>query len=123
MLRPGVPGLSDTIRVRSIVGRFLEHSRIYWFEAGDEAQVYLGSADLMPRNLDRRIEVLAPAENARARTEVGSVLDSVFSDTTNTWELGPDGQWTRVEAKPRKGSTHQEAMMRRAQLRARRARS
>jgi polyphosphate kinase len=123
MLRPGAPGLSDTIRVRSIVGRFLEHSRIYWFEVGDEAHVYLGSADLMPRNLDRRIEVLAPVENARARTEVGSLLDSVFSDTTNTWELGPDGHWTRIEAKARKGSTHQEAMMRRAQLRARRARS
>ena len=95
MLRPGVPGLSETIRVRSIVGRFLEHSRIYWFEAGDETAVYLGSADLMPRNLDRRIEVLTPVENLRARTEVGAILDSVFTDTTNTWELGPDGTWPR----------------------------
>ena len=123
MLRPGVRKLSETIRVRSVVGRFLEHSRIYWFEAGDETSVYMGSADLMPRNLDRRIEVLTPVENVRARSEVGAILDSAFSDTTNTWELGPDGDWTRLEAKSGKGHTHQTAMMRRAELRARRARS
>jgi polyphosphate kinase len=123
MLRPGVPELSETIRVRSIVGRFLEHSRIYWFEAGDQISVYLGSADLMPRNLDRRIEVLTPVENVRARSEVGAILDSAFSDSTNTWELGPDGTWTRLEGKGRKAQSHQDAMMRRAQLRARRARS
>ena len=91
MLRPGVPKLSETIRVRSIVGRFLEHSRIYWFEAGEETTVFIGSADLMPRNLDRRIEVLTPVENMRARSEVGAILDSVFTDTTNTWELGRTG--------------------------------
>ena len=123
MLRPGVPDLSETISVRSIVGRFLEHSRIYWFEAGDETSVFLGSADLMPRNLDRRIEVLTPVENVRARSEVGAILDSAFSDTTNTWELHADGTWARLEDKSRKGQTHQEAMMRRAHLRARRARS
>ena len=72
MLRPGVKGLSETIRVTSIVGRFLEHSRIYWFEAGDETNVYMGSADVMPRNLDRRIEVLTPVENARAKAEIGA---------------------------------------------------
>jgi polyphosphate kinase len=123
MLRPGVDGLSDTIRVTSIVGRFLEHSRIYWFEAGEETSVYIGSADLMPRNLDRRIEALTPVENARARGEIGAILDSAFSDTTNTWELGPDGDWRRREAKGKKQHTHQDAMMRRAQVRARRARS
>ena len=99
MLRPGVEGLSETIRVRSIVGRFLEHSRIYWFEAGDETSVFLGSADLMPRNLDRRIEVLTPVENVRARAEVGAILDSAFADTTNTWELGADGDLDALEAK------------------------
>jgi len=123
MLRPGVEGLSETIRVRSIVGRFLEHSRIYSFEAGDTASVYFGSADLMPRNLDRRIEVVAPVEGARARAEVNAILDSAFSDTTNAWELGQDGVWTRVAGKDKNGHSHQTAMMRRAQLRARRARS
>ena len=121
MLRPGVKGLSETVRVTSIVGRFLEHSRIYWFEGGDETNVYMGSADLMPRNLDRRIEVLTPVENARARAEIGAILDSAFADTTNTWELGPDGTWNRLEGKGKKAHAHQEAMMRRARLRARRA--
>ena len=123
MLRPGVKRLSETIRVRSIVGRFLEHSRIIWFEAGDDPSVYIGSADLMPRNLDRRIEVLTPVENARARAEIGAILDSVFADTENTWELGPDGTWERLERKGKKRHAHQDAMMRRAQSRARRARS
>ena len=123
MLRPGVKGLSETVRVTSIVDRFLEHSRIYWFEAGDETNVYTGSADLMPRNLDRRIEVLTPVENARAKAEIGAILDSAFADTTNTWELGPDGEWIRLDGKGKKAHTHQEAMMRRAQLRARRART
>lgn len=123
MLRPGVKGLSETVRVTSLVGRFLEHSRIYWFEAGDETSVYMGSADLMPRNLDRRIEVLAPVENARARAEIGAILDSAFADTVNTWELDPDGAWRRLERKGKKAHAHQEAMMRRARLRARRARS
>ncbi len=123
MLRPGVKGLSETIRVTSIVGRFLEHSRIYWFEAGDDTNVFMGSADLMPRNLDRRIEVLTPVENARAKGEVAAILDSALADTTNAWELGADGEWSRLDGKGRKAHTHQDAMMRRARLRARRARS
>jgi polyphosphate kinase len=123
MLRPGVEGMSETIRVRSIVGRFLEHSRIYWFETDDQTSVYFGSADLMPRNLDRRIEVVAPIEGARARAEVNAILDSAFADTTNAWELGSDGTWTRVEANGKDEHSHQAAMMRRAQVRARRARS
>ena len=83
----------------------------------------MGSADVMPRNLDRRIEVLTPVENARAKAEIGAILDSAFADTTSTWELGADGEWTRREAKAKKAHAHQEAMMRRAQLRARRART
>ena len=123
MLRPGVKGVSETIRVTSIVGRFLEHSRVYWFESDDSTCVFLGSADLMPRNLDRRIEVLTPIENIRVRAEIGAILDSAFADTTNTWELEPDGSWTRVETpKKSKAATHQDAMMRRAHVRARRAR-
>jgi polyphosphate kinase len=121
MLRAGVPGLSETIRVRSVFGRFLEHSRIYTFETPAASTCYLGSADLMPRNLDGRIEVLTPVENTRVRQELNAVLDSVFSDTTNAWELLPDDSWRRVTAeKGARPHTHQAAMQRRALARARR---
>jgi polyphosphate kinase len=121
MLRPGVAGLSENVHVRSIVGRFLEHSRLYSFEAGGTSSVYLGSADLMPRNLDRRIEVLVPLENARTRQELASVLDSVFADDSQAWVLGSDGSWTPPQPqRPDKPHHHQAAMMRRAQSRARR---
>ena len=120
-LRPGVEGLSENIYVRSIVGRFLEHSRIYSFEADDRIATYIGSPDLMQRNLDHRIEVLAPVENARARQEVHAILDSAFEDDTNAWVLGSDGEWTRiVPAKPAKPHSHHETMMRRSLKRARR---
>ena len=123
-LRPGVPGISDGIRVRSIVGRFLEHSRIYAFQAGERSTTYIGSPDLMQRNLDHRIEVLVPLENARARQEVHALLESALTDDTNAWELGPDGGWTRVApAKPGKPHSHHSTMMRRAQARARRRRA
>jgi polyphosphate kinase len=122
MLRPGVAGLSERIRVRSIVDRFLEHSRIYWFQAGDSSSVWLGSADLMPRNLDRRIEVLVPVDAARPRQELAAILDSVFSDM-EAWELASDGTWTRLEVSGKRRHTHQAAMMRRAQQRARRKRA
>lgn len=121
MLRPGVADLSENIEVRSIFGRYLEHSRIYSFEGGDETTVLIGSADLMPRNLDRRIEVLVPIENARARAELAAVLDSVFSDTTNAWRLAPDASWSRDPVSSKRAHSHQPAMMRRAQQRARRA--
>jgi len=118
-----VKGLSDNIRVVSVIGRFLEHSRLFAFDANGHSVWFMGSADLMPRNLDRRIEVLTPVENARAKAEIGAILDSAFADTTNTWELGSDSEWTRREAKAKKTHAHQDAMMRRAQLRARRARA
>jgi polyphosphate kinase len=120
-LRPGVEGLSDSIHVRSIVGRFLEHSRVYEFEAGEQATTYIGSPDLMPRNLDHRIEVLAPVENARVRQEVHAILDSAFADDASAWVLGPDGTWTRATpAKPGKPHSHHATMMRRVLVRARR---
>ncbi len=122
MLRPGVKGMSENVSVRSIVGRFLEHSRIYSFERDDDVSMYIGSADLMPRNLDRRIEVLAPVLNARVRRELTAVLDSSFKDEVGAWELGPDGTWARVQTEnPADAYEHQSAMMRRAQKRARRA--
>ncbi len=121
MLQPGVEGLSENICVRSILGRFLEHSRIYSFEAGAKTSVFIGSADLMPRNLDHRVEVLVPIENARARQELQAVLDSVFADDVHAWTLGSDGSWSPVrKGKAAKPVDHQAAMMRRAQLRARR---
>jgi polyphosphate kinase len=120
MLRPGVEGMSDTISVRSIFGRFLEHSRIYSFEAGDRHTVLIGSADLMPRNLDRRIEVLAPVEGTRVRQELATIMDSVFADNTYAWELGPEGTWTRAARGDGKAISHQAAMQRRALVRARR---
>jgi polyphosphate kinase len=122
MLRPGVEGMSRTIGVRSIFGRFLEHSRIYSFEAGESHALFLGSADLMPRNLDRRIEVLTPVEGARVRQELGTVLDSVFADNTFAWELTADGTWSRTApSKGTKAQGHQAAMQRRALVRARRS--
>ena len=120
-LRPGVEGLSENIRVRSIVDRFLEHSRVYAFEAGDTSTMYIGSADLMQRNLDHRVEVLAPVETARIRQDVNAMLDSAFTDDTNTWELGADGSWQRIApVNPSKPRSHQDAMLRRATARARR---
>jgi polyphosphate kinase len=95
-LRPGVAGVSQNIEVVSVVGRFLEHSRIYSFErAGEPECVYIGSADLMPRNLYNRVELVAPVEDQRIRAEVLDVLDRSLADNTNAWVLGPDGSWTR----------------------------
>ncbi len=121
MLRPGVEGLSENIRVRSILGRFLEHSRIYSFEAGTNVSMFIGSADLMPRNLDRRVEVLVPVENARARQELQAVLGSAFAADVHAWALAGDGSWSPIEpVKAGKPVDHQAAMMRRAQQRSRR---
>jgi polyphosphate kinase len=94
-LRPGVPGVSENIRVTSVVGRFLEHSRIYAFEREDDCRVYIGSADLMPRNLDTRVELLAPVRDAGLRGELLDALGRAMADDTNAWQLGEDGSWTR----------------------------
>jgi len=113
-LRPGVPGLSETIRVRSILGRFLEHSRMYCFEAGEARSYFIGSADLMQRNLDHRIEVVVPVEAAHVRAELESVFKTLLKDNAQAWELREDGHWVRVAAEPgerRRGA--QEMLMRR----------
>ncbi|TWG92510.1 polyphosphate kinase [Nocardioides sp. J9] len=93
-LRPGVPGLSENVRVRSILGRYLEHSRVFSFEGGGEPVAWIGSADLMHRNLDRRVEVLVRLPD-HSRDEVRRLLDLAFDPTTEAWELGADGRWTR----------------------------
>jgi polyphosphate kinase len=104
-LRPGIPELSENIRVRSLVGSFLEHSRIYRFGGAPEdpsvgeglpLKLYIGSADLMGRNLDRRVEVLVPIHDPELQARLFEILDLVFADETNTWLLGPDRRWRRV---------------------------
>ncbi|MDX6440096.1 MAG: polyphosphate kinase [Gaiellaceae bacterium] len=122
MLKPGVPGMSENICVRSIVGRYLEHSRLYAFEIGDEIEVFLGSADLMTRNLDRRIEVVVPVEQTRLRQELTAIFDSSFADTASSWELLSDGTSTRRKrGKDERAHSHQLNLQRRARLRTRRA--
>jgi polyphosphate kinase len=90
-LRAGVPGLSENIRVRSILGRFLEHSRIFHFVGADE--YWIGSADMMHRNLDRRVEALVPVTDPRLSAELASILDSATDPGTRSWILEPDGSW------------------------------
>ncbi|WP_082748373.1 RNA degradosome polyphosphate kinase [Nocardioides jensenii] len=95
-LRPGVPGLSETMEVRSVLGRFLEHSRVFEFGGGGTPVVWIGSADLMHRNLDRRVEVLVRLPTTELVERVGSVLDQAFDADTDAWTLGPDAAWTRT---------------------------
>jgi polyphosphate kinase len=109
-LRAGVPGVSETINVVSIVGRFLEHSRVYSFHRGDEHVYYIGSADLMPRNLDKRVELLAPVEDEELRGELEDTLERCFADDTFSWEQQPDGEWERRQGFTR--SVHRELMER-----------
>jgi polyphosphate kinase len=110
-LKPGAPGFSENIAVRSILGRFLEHSRIVHFRAIDE--FWIGSADMMHRNLDRRVEVMAQVKDPRLKTQLNEVFESALDPATRCWELGPDGAWT---ASPKEGQTvrdHQASMMER----------
>ncbi len=108
-LRPGVPGLSETIEVRSILGRFLEHSRVFWFDNGGEPEAWIGSADMMHRNLDRRVEVLVRLPEAELVEEVGEMLDLAFWHDTSAWELHSDGDWVRNGGKV----SYQEALIER----------
>jgi polyphosphate kinase len=119
-LIPGVEGLSENIRVRSILGRFLEHSRLYCFEAGDERTYYLGSADLMPRNLDHRIEVVVPVEDTHARSELESIFKALLSDNSQAWKLRPTGAWERIAPKKNERRRPAQAVFMRRRERARR---
>jgi len=99
-LRPGLPGLSTSITVTSIVGRYLEHARIFYFHRGGEEQVYIASADWMPRNLDRRVELLIPVENRTARSRLVEILKTHCADTVKSWTLLPDGTYVRTALLP-----------------------
>lgn len=94
-IRPGVTGLSENIRVRSILGRFLEHSRIFVFGNGGDPEVWFGSADMMHRNLDRRIEALVRVADPTHRAELSGLIDLGMAEDTASWHLGPDGAWSR----------------------------
>jgi polyphosphate kinase len=111
-LRPGVPGVSENIRVVSVVGRFLEHSRIFAFERNGDTTVWIGSADLMPRNLDARVELAVPVEDPALRDDLLDTLQRSLDDEVNAWELGPDGGWTHREpSEPDPRDVHRELML------------
>jgi polyphosphate kinase len=96
-LQPGLPGISERIRVRSIIGEFLEHSRIWSFDNGGMREWYIGSADLMDRNLDRRVEAVAPVEDPDAQTRLAGIVDVMMADDRRSWQLQPDATWARTE--------------------------
>jgi polyphosphate kinase len=108
-LRPGVPGLSENIRVRAIIGRFLEHSRIYHFKNGGKEEFYIGSADWMSRNLDWRVEAIVPIEAPALQKELRYVLRTCWADHTQSWDLKPDGRYVR--RRPRRGVPSQQTFM------------
>ena len=113
-LRPGLPGISENIRAVSVVGRFLEHSRVYAFDYDGAQKVYISSADLMPRNLDNRVELAVPIEDPALRAEVLEAVELCLSDNHNAWDLGSDGVWTRrVAPSPEQTINAQELLMRR----------
>jgi polyphosphate kinase len=97
ILVPGIEGLSERIRVRSIVGEFLEHSRIWRFENGGDPDYYIGSADLMDRNLDRRVEAVVPVEDSEAKARLQEILDLMLADDRRSWQLQADATWVRTE--------------------------
>jgi polyphosphate kinase len=111
-LRAGVPDVSENIQVVSVVGRFLEHSRVYGFWRGDARDYWIGSADVMPRNLDTRVELLAPIGDPELRSVIEDTLERCLADDTFAWELGPEGEWERRTGRQR--SVHRELMDRAA---------
>ncbi|MEX1316669.1 MAG: polyphosphate kinase 1 [Synechococcaceae cyanobacterium] len=108
-LRPGLAGISDHIRVVSVIGRFLEHSRLFWFGNGGEPEIFLGSADWMPRNLDRRVEAVAPIEDPVLRAQLEGLLEIYLHDT-GAWHMGPDGQFSQPQQEGDEQVAQQELM-------------
>ena len=101
LLRPGIKGLSENIRVIAIAGRFLEHSRIYYFKNGGAEEYFIGSADLMQRNLDRRVEVVAPVETPALRAELRGILNLQLADRRGAWDMQGDGSYVQRRPQPK----------------------
>ena len=99
-LRPGIPGVSENIEVRSIIGRFLEHTRVYYFLNGGSDEIYAGSADLMERNLLRRVETAFPVETNKIKERMKEELDIYVKDNTQAWILQTDGSYVRAQPGP-----------------------
>jgi polyphosphate kinase len=111
-LRPGIPGLSENVRVVSIVGRFLEHGRIFHFANGGDSEYYIGSADVMNRNLESRVECVVPVEDPRLQQELGQILDIQLADPRHAWDMQPDGTYVqRVPSRERNGKGSQETLI------------
>ena len=113
-LRPGIAGLSENIRVVSIVGRFLEHSRVYYFRNQGEPEYYIGSADSMQRNLENRVEVLAPVEDSELQASLRSLLDTLLSDSYDVWQMNSDGSYRLLEGKDDSVGSNQQALIQQA---------
>jgi polyphosphate kinase len=106
-LRPGIEGISENIRVVSIVGRYLEHSRIYYFHNRGQEEVYIGSADWMTRNLDRRVEAVVPVEDPEILKDLQEILAVMLADNRQAWDLQPDGHY--IQRQPADGTKEQAA--------------
>ncbi|MCP3689649.1 MAG: polyphosphate kinase 1 [Gammaproteobacteria bacterium] len=113
-LRPGIAGLSDNIRVISVVGRFLEHSRIYYFKGQDEPEYFIGSADAMQRNLENRVEVLVPVEDRELQDELRAILDTLLSEAHGAWKMNPDGSYTLLGEGKGISTSSQQALIQKA---------
>jgi len=108
-LRVGIPGVSENITVRSIVGNFLEHSRIFYFENDEHYEIYCGSADWMPRNLERRVEILFPVDRLELKEKLLHILQNQLNDTVKSSVLQPDGSYTRVDKRGKGAFNSQDA--------------
>ena len=116
-LRPGIKGVSESVRVISVVGRFLEHSRIYYFRNGGEEEYLIGSADLMKRNLESRVEVMAPVEDAALCKQLCKFMDTQLADIRNVWEMQSDGSYQKLQSEDANTLGCQDATMRLAEKR------
>ena len=110
-LRPGIPKLSDNVRVISVVGRFLEHSRIYYFKNNGDPDYYIGSADSMQRNLENRVEVLVPVEDPELQAALRTILDTLLSDSHSAWQMNADGSYVQLEGKDSTVESSQQALI------------